>query len=418
MIDDPRRRIALIRRVSSVLAVGLTVILPAVARASCAGDCNRDGIVVVAELLVGVRIALERSPLQVCPSFDANADGMVSMDEIVQASREIFAVCPPDPTPTVTASPASTATPSPTPTQTLEVNHPPVPPTPSIYRTYPGFEIALPLGVTDPDGQTVTCTATDPLPAGAALDEPGGLLTWTPTVEQLGPFSLPFSCADDATPPESVDTELTVKVSPRDSCAIPSCDPALGCTAALPGLSENCCTAEPVPRVAEPSAGCPHGRVLFVGQNADLDSFGRLQNCDTMRVRNFAQSGAELQFHVEVRCVNLLNRVRVRARMESNAEFHPILFDVETRPFFLAEDPDGFARQRGLRFSIGGGGPFFDLQDAEANLTVTLIDSDNVSVTERVRVRLGFTPQPDRPDVDPTPPPTATPSDPPATATP
>jgi hypothetical protein len=143
--------------------------------------------------------------------------------------------------------------------------------------------------------------------------------------------------------------------------------------------------------------------VLFAGQNTGPDSFGRLQNCDTIRVWNFQQSGAEVRLHIEARCMNANNRVRLHARLESNAAFHPLLFDVETREFSLAQDTDGFARQRGLRFAVGGGGPFFDLEGAEANLSLTLTDSDGVAVTEQLRLRLSFTPQPDRPDVDRTP---------------
>jgi len=105
--------------------------------------------------------------------------------------------------------------------------------------------------------------------------------------------------------------------------------------------------------------------------------------------------------------VNTLNRVRIRARLETNAQFHAVLFDAETAKF-LDTGPDGFLSQRGLRFAVSGGGPFFDLQDAEGNLIVMLTDSDNVVITERLRVRLSFTPRPDLPDVDPTQPPTPT----------
>jgi hypothetical protein len=43
-----------------------------------------------------------------------------------------------------------------------------------------------------------------------------------------------------------------------------------------------------VARVAEPQAGCPEGRVLFVGQNTSETIFGRMQNCDILHVTNFA----------------------------------------------------------------------------------------------------------------------------------
>jgi hypothetical protein len=275
-------------------------------------------------------------------------------------------------------------------------------PAASTYRAHPGFAIRRPIGALDPEGGPVRCSA-DGLPAGASFDAASAVLSWTPAGDQLGPFYVPFSCADESVPPLSAAGQLVFAVAPLDACDMPSCDPALGCAAVLPPVDPPCCAAGPAARVAEPAAGCPAGRVLFVGQNADADTFGRLQNCDVLRVKNFQQSGAEVQLHVETRCVNTRNPVRLHARMESNAEFHPLLFDIVTRKFVLSNDPDGFARQRGLRFAVGGGGPFFDLQGAEANLSVTLTDADDTEVTTNVRLRLTFTPQPDRPDVDPTP---------------
>ena len=155
-------------------------------------------------------------------------------------------------------------------------------------------------------------------------------------------------------------------------------------------------------------ADCPEGRIAYFGQNLGLDTFGRLQNCDILVVKNFQQSGAEVQYNVETRCLNTLNRIGLRTRMESTAMNHPLMFDIQSPPSLFAEEDDGFARRRGYRFPVSGAGPFFDVQGAEANLTVMLTDSDEVPVSQQVRVRLSFTPRPDLPDVDPTPPPTLT----------
>ena len=105
----------------------------------------------------------------------------------------------------------------------------------------------------------------------------------------------------------------------------------------------------------------------------------------------------------------LLNRLRLRARMESSAANHRLMFDTEALPYLFGEYDDGFARQRSYRFGVNGPGPFFDVEGAEANLTLTLTEANGPgTVTHRVRVRLSFTPQPDLPDVDPSPPPTPT----------
>lgn len=365
------------RRFSAVLALILAVTSAAAAAdAACTGDCDGDDRVLINETIAGVDIALGSAPLSGCASLDANDDSSVGIDELIAAVSNALNGCP--------------------------ANLPPVLPAASIYRTYAGFDVGLAIGAVDPEGRPVRCVAAD-LPAGASFDEQSGVLSWTPSNDQLGPFYVPVSCADDAVPPASVDGQLTLQVTALDACTMPSCDPASGCTVTLPPVSQPCCAAGPVERVAEPVVACPASRVLFVGQNESPDSFGRLQNCDILRMRNFQQSGAEVQLHVETRCVNTLGRVRLRVRLESNAANHALLFDVVTRQFFLSETADGFARQRGLRFPIGGGGPFSDLEGAEGNLTVTLIDADGVEVTDQLRLRLSFTPRPDLPDVDPTP---------------
>jgi hypothetical protein len=48
------------------------------------GDCNRDGEVVISELIRGVNIALGDTPVSECTPFDRVADGRVTVDELVR----------------------------------------------------------------------------------------------------------------------------------------------------------------------------------------------------------------------------------------------------------------------------------------------------------------------------------------------
>ncbi len=51
----------------------------------CIGDCNADGTVTVDELIKGVNIALGTLPPSDCVALDANGDGAVTVDELVKA---------------------------------------------------------------------------------------------------------------------------------------------------------------------------------------------------------------------------------------------------------------------------------------------------------------------------------------------
>lgn len=53
--------------------------------APCAGDCDGDGRVTVAELTVAVRIALALAPPSTCAAADGDGDGDVGVDEVVRA---------------------------------------------------------------------------------------------------------------------------------------------------------------------------------------------------------------------------------------------------------------------------------------------------------------------------------------------
>jgi hypothetical protein len=282
-------------------------------------------------------------------------------------------------------------------TPTPSATSPPVLTPLPIYRTYPGYPIALPLPIAAPQGESLQCAASD-LPTGAHFDSQTQTLEWTPDENQLGPFYVPFSCTDTAS--SVFGGTLIFKVQPLDDCGAPLCDPATGCTEPLPPLDTNCCANGPAARVAEPAAGCPEGLVVFVGDNQN-GGFGRLQNCDHKRVLNMAQSAAQVRFNLQARCISDADRPRVRARLETAKR---VLFDQEYR-VTVSQASDGY--YDGLvPFPVDRLTTlpdFTDIEGAEANLTVTLQDAENQTVTETLRLLLTFTPVPDVPDVDPTP---------------
>jgi hypothetical protein len=81
--------------------------------APCVGDCNGDGMVSINELIQAVGIALGNLPLSACPAVDADGNGTVAVNELVAAVGNALNGCPAAAgTPTVTP----TAGPTPTPT--------------------------------------------------------------------------------------------------------------------------------------------------------------------------------------------------------------------------------------------------------------------------------------------------------------
>ena len=359
--------------------------------AACSGDCNGDGMVTVDELLRGVNSALGNQPTSECPSFDRSGDGVITVDEIILGVKLALDGCPQTPMPSRTSVPSVTAISSPTPTPTTTasptttpaVNHAPVLPGLGVYHAYPGFDVRLAIGGSDPDGDRLSYSAPS-LPDGAELDPALGVIAWTPRPDQLGPQYVPFTCADDGAPRLTAQGLIVFEVSHVDACTTPVCDPALGCRASLPAISESCCTGPPQVRVAEPLADCPQGRVLFVGRNNT--GFGRLQNCDQLRVINFLQTGASVRFHVEARCVDTAQPAMVHARLETQSR---LLFDLE-QAVILEPSSDGYARKVPVVFPVTAPGPFFDFEGAEAQLSVTLTDADGAVVQERLRLVLTF----------------------------
>ncbi len=82
-------RLALI----AIVAVGISSATPASAQ-QCPGDCNRDGEVLINELVMGVNIALGTGRMTLCLNFDPNGDDKVSIDELVRGVRAALDGCP------------------------------------------------------------------------------------------------------------------------------------------------------------------------------------------------------------------------------------------------------------------------------------------------------------------------------------
>ncbi len=104
------------RRRSMLLAATLTIALlfPAstIASAPCVGDCDGTGTVEIAELVRQVSIALKRESVQTCVGGDVDADGEISVDELVAAANSALSGCStttPIPTPTISIGPLPTA---------------------------------------------------------------------------------------------------------------------------------------------------------------------------------------------------------------------------------------------------------------------------------------------------------------------
>lgn len=59
----------------------------------CTGDCDRNGKVVVSELVTCVNIALDRADQVACPACDEDASGQVAVNELVAAVNAAIAEC-------------------------------------------------------------------------------------------------------------------------------------------------------------------------------------------------------------------------------------------------------------------------------------------------------------------------------------
>jgi Tol biopolymer transport system component len=70
-----------------------TATLTPTAPVHCPGDCDGSGGIELGELIHGVNIALGRTPLGRCSSFDANGDELITIDELLSGVRAALGDC-------------------------------------------------------------------------------------------------------------------------------------------------------------------------------------------------------------------------------------------------------------------------------------------------------------------------------------
>ncbi len=370
----------LVGAIAWVVAVSATS-----ASAVCPGDCNGDRVVGISELVLSVNIALGRADIVDCAAADANADGRVRISDLIAAVNAALAACPPEDTPTPTPVATATAT---------VVNLPPSIATTGVYRSHPGLAIEYPIEAVDPEGGALVFSASD-LPPGSSLDAGTGVFSWTPTEAQAGAYEIPIRCTDDRG--QAVDGMLAVRITPADPCTVATCGAATGCSEEPMPIGSGCCVGEPAVRVPEPSAECMPGLVMYAGRNER--GFGRMQNCDLLQVRPFGQGSANVRFHIEARCISAEGLARLNARLEID---EAVIFDRDSF-IQLDEREDGFAQELALIYELSGAAPS-ELDGREAQLSLSLTDSEGVEVERVVRVTLttsslGDLPEPDREDI-------------------
>ena len=95
---------------------------PLWASETCHGDCDSDGVVAIAELLLAVNIALEHQPVAACPEYACSPPECVPVVLILRSVVNALRGCPATPTPTepppspsFTRTPTLTRTPDPDP---------------------------------------------------------------------------------------------------------------------------------------------------------------------------------------------------------------------------------------------------------------------------------------------------------------
>jgi len=83
------------RRISSVISALalLGLVATSSARAECVGDCGGIDMVTIANLIVGVNIALGSLPASACPAFQ-NAEGMVDIAQLIKGVNNALNGCP------------------------------------------------------------------------------------------------------------------------------------------------------------------------------------------------------------------------------------------------------------------------------------------------------------------------------------
>lgn len=344
------------------------LVLPSIAAAQivCRGDCDGDGTVDAGDLRTVIEAVFDPAPAEICPSLGGILSGPATVSDLLESVLEVDEIC--------------------------AASDPPVIEPPAVYRTYPDFDIELPIIAHDPLGP-LTYESPD-LPDGASLDPVSGIFRWRPSAEQIGPFYVSIRVTNGGTPPASAVTTLALRVMPRDGCVIdPECDPASGCTNTLPPPSEPCCTpVENREPIADVLADCPGGALLMVGRNT-MSGFGRIRNCDHVRLAGLTQAGVTVRVNIAARCVTPGQIFVVSARMTSARGLHLDRQEaVVMTPVAL-----GFLQRIGLNLPTVN--TSMELEQQEANLTVSVRDpATDLLLTEEIRVILQHDALPDLPD--------------------
>jgi cysteine-rich repeat protein len=87
-------------RLTWLIGVAALCVVPAAARAECVGDCDGDGKVVIAELIIGVNIVLGIQDPGTCKAFQ-DQGGAVNISQLLKGVNSLLSGCPIVATPTI-----------------------------------------------------------------------------------------------------------------------------------------------------------------------------------------------------------------------------------------------------------------------------------------------------------------------------
>jgi hypothetical protein len=186
-------------RRTGAAVVGLVIALVAPLRGACTGDCDGDGTVTIAELVILVDLALDGSVAQ-CPAGDLNDDGAITIEELIAAVTSALQGCP-----ATATAPPNRATPSPT-SDVL----PSASVTPSVT---PAMTPAATGMATASDTAAPSTTATTS-PTGSASMTPTRPLTQTVTVSFTATWSPTPSAAPTGTSTRGITATATPTPAP------------------------------------------------------------------------------------------------------------------------------------------------------------------------------------------------------------
>ena len=190
----------------AVLAV-LLIASPGRSAAACAGDCDDDGTVSIAELVTLVNIALNGDGADRCAAGDVNGDGRITIEELITAVNSALLGCPSTPTasPTAAASALATATASATPT----VSAPP--PTETGTATPPVTPSATSIATPTQTFATTATATGSPTTTASATRTPAATETVTPNASAVD------TATRTATPSGSPAVTSTASAAPTDT---------------------------------------------------------------------------------------------------------------------------------------------------------------------------------------------------------